>query len=192
MSKKALASVARFAHLLGIQPRAEEPKDEDPDAPVQGEDESDEDFAQRCEEYEEEKKDKAKKAKKAEGDDKDPKADDEDAEGEDDSEEAKAARKSERARCARIFGCKAAAGRPDMAAHLAFETGMSASAAIKMLGAIAAGQPRGASLSSRMSGVALPIVSHEEPRGSATQQSAAAATAKAIVAAGARARGEKA
>jgi len=147
---------------------------------VQGEDESDEDFAKRCEEYE-----KEKKAKSAKNDD------DADAEGDDDSEEAKAARKAERARCAAIFGAKAAASRPDMAAHLAFETGMSAAAAIRMLGAIAAGQPKGASLASRMSSVKPPVVGSELPRDAQPQGSAAAATAKAIVAAAARARGEK-
>ena len=191
MSKRnTLAGVARFAHLLGMTPRAEEPKDEDPDAPVQGEDESDEDFAKRCDEYEKDKK--AKGAKQDGGDGDDASGDDADAEDDDESEEAKAARKAERARCAAIFGTKAAASRPDMAAHLAFETGMKASAAIKMLGAIAAGQPKGASLASRMATVKQPIVGSEVPRDSAPQSSAAAATAKAIVAAAARARGEKA
>lgn len=191
MSKKNVLAggVARFAHLLGVTPRAEEPKDEDPDAPVQGEDESDEDFAKRCDEYEKEKKAKGKKDGASEGDD--PEGDDADAEGEDDSEEAKAARKAERARCAAIFGTKAAAARPDMAAHLAFETSMKASAAIKMLGAIAAGHPKGASLASRMSSVDQPRVSSDLPRDAQPQASTAAATAKAISAAAARARGEK-
>lgn len=65
----------------------------------------------------------------------------------------KKGRRAERKRCAAIFGSKHAAGRPDMAAHLAFNTRMSAREAIDTLatmGAVAP-QPQGRkSLDARM------------------------------------------
>ena len=63
----------------------------------------------------------------------------------DDDEEtdsdAQAARMRERARCAAIFGSKAAGSRPDMAAHFAFATDMSRRDAVAALRQIAAGTP---------------------------------------------------
>ena len=190
MSKPKLAGVARFAHLLGINPRASEPENGDDDAPERLDGESDEDYAKRCEE------EKAKKAKKAE-EDKNSEGDGPDDTGEagDDDRKDKASRKSERARCAAIFGSKAAAARPDMAAHLAFETDMSAEDSIKMLGAIAAGQPKPNGLSSRMASVAVPVVGANGGPGApdvTTAAGASAVAANAIIAAARRASGEKA
>ena len=66
----------------------------------------------------------------------------------------KNARAAERKRCARIFGSKHAAANPSLAASLAFNTGMSSSAAIDVLASTApASQPqatRGRSLDQRM------------------------------------------
>ncbi|GBQ69676.1 hypothetical protein AA103196_2278 [Ameyamaea chiangmaiensis NBRC 103196] len=78
--------------------------------------------------------------------------DSDDVDTDEDDENAKAARRQERARCGAIFADKAAATRPDMAAHLAFNTSMSASAAIRTLRAAAKGGPVSAtgSLSARM------------------------------------------
>ncbi|MGZ3272383.1 MAG: hypothetical protein ACXU82_03875 [Caulobacteraceae bacterium] len=45
----------------------------------------------------------------------------------------KAGRKAERARCARIFGSKVAGRNPALAAHLAFNTGISSAAALQIL-----------------------------------------------------------
>lgn len=129
-SKKAFS----FAHLLSFgAARAEGDQgdnggDQD-DERKQGDDESDEDYAKRMEELD--KKDAAKGKANAEDDDDDASAADED-------DKEKAARTRERARCAAIFGSKAAGSRPDLAAHLAFNTSMSASEAIGMLGAVAA------------------------------------------------------
>ncbi|TOQ37548.1 hypothetical protein, partial [Vibrio parahaemolyticus] len=62
--------------------------------------------------------------------------DDEDGEDDEDNKDVKKGRRAERKRCARIFGSKAAAARPDMAAHLAFNTNLSSSEAISTLKAM--------------------------------------------------------
>ena len=158
-----------FAHLIGLGKKARA-SEEDEDKKVRKakgrkaeEDERDEDAEddedrEDAEEQNDEKQ--GRKAKKAEGDDDDPDAeddedaegDDEDAEDDDDNKDVKKGRRAERKRCARIFGSKAAAGRPDMAAHLAFNTRMSSSEAISTLKAMGAVQPetQRASLDSRM------------------------------------------
>lgn len=161
-----------FAHLIGLGKKARA-SEEDEDKKVRKakgrkaeEDEPDEDAEndedrEGAEDQDDEKQGrKAKRAKKAEGDDDDPDAeddegtegDDEDAEDDDENKDVKKGRRAERKRCARIFGSKAAAGRPDMAAHLAFNTRMSSSEAISTLKAMGAVQPatQRASLDSRM------------------------------------------
>ncbi|EMD0831977.1 hypothetical protein VP018_003872 [Morganella morganii] len=158
-----------FAHLIGLGKKARA-SEEDEDKKVRKakgrkaeEDERDEDAKddedrEGAEDQDDEKQ--GRKAKKAEGDDDDPDAgddenaegDDEDAEDDDDNKDVKKGRRAERKRCARIFGSKAAAGRPDMAAHLAFNTRMSSSEAISTLKAMGVVQPatQRASLDSRM------------------------------------------
>ncbi|QCY20797.1 hypothetical protein EO986_06985 [Morganella morganii subsp. morganii] len=158
-----------FAHLIGLGKKARA-SEEDEDKKVRKakgrkaeEDESDEDAEgdedrEGAEDQDDEKQ--GRKAKKAEGDDDDSDAeddenaegDDEDAEDDDDNKDVKKGRRAERKRCARIFGSKAAAGRPDMAAHLAFNTCMSSSEAISTLKAMGAVQPatQRVSLDSRM------------------------------------------
>ncbi len=158
-----------FVHLIGLGKKARA-SEEDENKKVRKakgrkaeEDERDEDAEddedrEDAEEQDDEKQ--GRKAKKAEGDDDDPDAeddedaegDDEDAEDDDENKDVKKGRRAERKRCARIFGSKAAAGRPDMAAHLAFNTRMSSSEAISTLKAMGAVQPatQRASLDSRM------------------------------------------
>ena len=151
-----------FAHLIGLGKKARA-SEEDEDKKVRKakgrkaeEDERDEDAEddedrEDAEEQDDEKQ--GRKAKRAEGDDDDPDAeDDEDAEDDDKNKDVKKGRRAERKRCARIFGSKAAAGRPDMAAHLAFNTRMSSSEAISTLKAKGVVQPatQRASLDSRM------------------------------------------
>ncbi|EPL8481705.1 hypothetical protein OGQ07_003991, partial [Morganella morganii] len=115
-------------------------------------DAEDDENSEDAEEQDDEKQ--GRKAKKAEDDDDDADAegDEEDAEDDDENKDVKKGRRAERKRCARIFGSKAAAGRPDMAAHLAFNTRMSSSEAISTLKAMGAVQPEKprASLDSRM------------------------------------------
>ncbi|GBQ32253.1 hypothetical protein [Gluconacetobacter azotocaptans] len=69
--------------------------------------------------------------------------DDDDASADDETDEddpqASAARSRERARCAAIFRSKAAATRPDLAAHLAFNTSLPRNQAVDLLRASAAG-----------------------------------------------------
>ncbi|WP_175811044.1 hypothetical protein [Burkholderia anthina] len=86
---------------------------------------------------------KGKKGKRADGGDDDDDDDDDDgdrAENDDDDEEemrgksaSARARRRERARCAAIFGCKAAAKNPVLAANLAFNTSMTRQQAIQVL-----------------------------------------------------------
>lgn len=182
-----------FAHLIGLGKKARA-SEEDEDKKVRKakgrkaeEDERDEDAEddedrEDAEEQNDEKQ--GRKAKNAEGDDDDPDAeddedaegDDEDAEDDDDNKDVKKGRRAERKRCARIFGSKAAAGRPDMAAHLAFNTRMSSSEAISTLKAMGAVQPatQRASLDSRMR-------AEQQVRISPDAQAPAAGTAAALV-----------
>ncbi|WP_049246041.1 hypothetical protein [Morganella morganii] len=182
-----------FAHLIGLGKKARA-SEEDEDKKVRKakgrkaeEDERDEDAEddedrEGAEDQDDEKQ--GRKAKKVGGDDDDPDAeddedaegDDEDAEDDDENKDVKKGRRAERRRCARIFGSKAAAGRPDMAAHLAFNTRMSSSEAISTLKAMGAVQPatQRASLDSRMR-------AEQQVRISPDAQAPAAGTAAALV-----------
>ncbi|NMT25038.1 hypothetical protein [Serratia marcescens] len=158
----------KFAHLLGLKKkaseeeddnkekskkaksrRAEEERDDEEDAEDDDdrEDMEDDDDREPDAEDDEDDKEKGKKANSRRAEE-----DDEDAE-EDENRDVKKGRRAERKRCAAIFGSKHAAGRPDMAAHLAFNTRMSAREAIDTLatmGAVAP-QPQGRkSLDARM------------------------------------------
>lgn len=159
-----------FAHLLGRKAKATE-EDDEKTRKAKGrrvEDDDEEENAENDDPESEDQDDekegrKAKKAKskKAEDDDEDPDAeddenaegDDEDAEDDEDNKDVKKGRRAERKRCARIFGSKAAAARPDMAAHLAFNTNLSSSEAIstlKAMGGVSAPQSNRRSLDARM------------------------------------------
>ncbi|MEX9957883.1 hypothetical protein AB7W87_15215 [Providencia alcalifaciens] len=159
-----------FAHLIGRKAKATE-EDDEKTRKAKGrrvEDDDEEENAENDDPESEDQDDekegrKAKKAKskKAEDDDEDPDAeddenaegDDEDAEDDEDNKDVKKGRRAERKRCARIFGSKAAAARPDMAAHLAFNTNLSSSEAIstlKAMGGASAPQSNRRSLDARM------------------------------------------
>lgn len=159
-----------FAHLIGRKAKATE-EDDEKTRKAKGrrvEDDDEEENAENDDPESEDQDDekegrKAKKAKskKAEDDDEDPDAeddenaegDDEDAEDDEDNKDVKKGRRAERKRCARIFGSKAAAARPDMAAHLAFNTNLSSSEAIstlKAMGGVSAPQNNRRSLDARM------------------------------------------
>ncbi|KLU15124.1 MULTISPECIES: hypothetical protein [Xenorhabdus] len=152
----------KFAHLLGTKARAADEHEDDEKArkaksrAEEKEDETDaEDDDPDAEDEDDEKEGKkAKKAKKAKSEDDDPDAeddDDDDADA-DENEDVKKGSRAERKRCAQIFGSKYAAGRPDMAAHLTFNTRMSASEAIstlKVMGSVQSSMTR-VTLDSRM------------------------------------------
>lgn len=188
MAKKIKAAFS-FAHLIGLgAARAEGDSEDNPEQDEerkQRDDESDEDYAARMEELD--KKDKGDGQGDPDADEDDPDAD---AAGE--SEKEKAARARERARCAAIFGSKAAGTRPDVAAHLAFNTSMSAREAVGMMGAFATGAPAAAaaprqSLASRMDGVKPHNVGASSAAAPANSPKGAAAM---ILEAGKKRRGE--
>ena len=150
-------SYSKFAHLMGFKKkasededddkekgkkaksrRAEEERDDEEDAEEEDDREDmedDDDSDPDAEEDDDKEKGKKAKSRRAEEDD-----DDADAE-EDENRDVKKGRRAERKRCAAIFGSKHAAGRPDMAAHLAFSTRMSASEAIGTLATMGAVTP---------------------------------------------------
>lgn len=141
----------KFAHLLGLKKKASEEEDDDKEKSKKAksrraEEERDDDREPDAEDDDDDKE-KGKKAKSRRAEE-----DDEDAE-EDENRDVKKGRRAERKRCAAIFGSKHAAGRPDMAAHLAFNTRMSAREAIETLATVGAvaPQPQGRkSLDARM------------------------------------------
>ncbi|MCG9534220.1 hypothetical protein [Providencia huaxiensis] len=161
-----------FAHLIGRKAKATE-EDDEKTRKAKGrlvEDDDEEENAENDDPESEDQDDekegrKAKKAKSkkaendddedpdAEDDDEDAEDDDEDAEDDEDNKDVKKGRRAERKRCARIFSSKAAAARPDMAAHLAFNTNLSSSEAIstlKAMGSTPAPQSNRRSLDARM------------------------------------------
>ena len=195
MSKiaKMVASLS-FAHLLGMPAGAKAEDGDDEDDKKQRTDESDEDYAKRMEEEEEEEK-KKEDARRAEEEEKEEKKKEDEAKKakkaeEDEDDKEKAARVNERARCASIFKCAAAGTRPDVAAHLAFNTSMPSAEAISMLETFAAaGAQQVFGLASRMASVKTPNIG----AGAAAAPAAGsdAAIAAQIVAAGKARRGEK-
>ncbi|HGM4943598.1 TPA: hypothetical protein ACKPW5_003062 [Serratia marcescens] len=162
-------SYSKFAHLMGFKKkasededndkekgkkaksrRAEEEHDDEEDAEEEDDREDmedDDDSDPDAEEDDDKEKGKKAKSRRAEEDD------DADAEEDDENRDVKKGRRAERKRCAAIFGSKHAAGRPDMAAHLAFNTRMSASEAIGTLatmGVVAPAKTTRVSLDARM------------------------------------------
>jgi hypothetical protein len=111
-------------------------------------------------EEEEDERPDGRKSKKAKSK---ARAEDREEEDEEDGEKAHArgvhaGMRAERERCREIFASEAASGRADVAAHLAFNTNMSAGEAIGTLEALAVSGDRGThvSLSQRMEGVRTP------------------------------------
>lgn len=103
-----------------------------------------------------------KKAKRARAEDRERDGDDEE-DGDRREEKAhargvRAGAKAERERCREIFASEAAAGRADVAAHLAFNTNMTAGEAVGTLEALSlsGGRTSSVSLSDRMDGVKTP------------------------------------
>lgn len=153
-----MSKLKNFAHLLGRSARASEDDDEKESRKAKSgraeDDEKDESSAEDEKDKSAEEDNEEKNA--GEGDD-DNNDDDENA-SEDDGDEkespsVKKGRRAERARCAAIFACREASFRPDMAAHLAFNTSMSAREAVSLMKTIGTqGARRGDSLASRMAG----------------------------------------
>lgn len=169
------AGTSPFAHLLGgaaaLAGRALGKKAEE-DTPIDDEGPTNEDqVPDKVEDVEEPeetgKKGKRAKGKKAEEEDSDQESeadadDDDDGDEDCDTDKEKAAfsrglamgRDRESARAARIFRAPAAAGRPDLAATLAFTTRNTSAEAGRLLSVVGAASPaptrRGAALNDRM------------------------------------------
>lgn len=160
-----------FAHLLGLNKAAKASRAEEEEEEQNAEEE------EENEEGNDKSSKKGKKAKKANEDDPDAEEDDPDAEEddpdaedddddpdaeedeEDENKDVKKGRKAERERCAAIFSSRHAAGRPDLAATLAFTTKLSAKEAIRVMrangrtvmgAAVQLGQPKRQTLQDRM------------------------------------------
>jgi hypothetical protein len=136
-----VADMGAFAHLFGGAK-----------APTKAEDKPADPAAEKPEAEEEE--DKPTETPTAEGDK--PEAEEEEDMAEEDKEEAtKAARAAERARCRAIFASPAAANNVALAAHLAFDTDLTAEQAI---GVLALGGKSGSGLAARMQGAPNPTL----------------------------------
>lgn len=124
-------SYSKFAHLMGFKKKASEDEDDDKEKGKKAK-------SRHAEEERDEEDAEDDEKDMEDDDDSDPDAEDDDDAGaeEDDSTDVKKGSRAERKRCAAIFGSKHAAGRPDMAAHLAFNTRMSAREAIGTLAAM--------------------------------------------------------
>ena len=169
MKMSRVAASMPFAHLLGFA-KAED--DEEARKAKRAEDGDDGD-------EEGKKSRKARKAKKA--------ADDGDDGDEEDDSKAKSAVRRDRARCASIVAHGIKAGRVRQACVMAFDTELSARAAIASIDASIedAGKPRNADLSSRMAAADVPRVGSEAGAAAPAGMSPVAA---AIIAAGEKAR----
>lgn len=162
----------KFAHLLGISAS----EDDEEKKSRRAEEEEQEEHADE-EDEDKDKEPKSKKSKKAEDEsddtsaEEDDSSDDEEDEDQDDEPEKESAavkkgRKAENKRCAAIFASPHAARNVGLAAHLAFETRMSASQAIntmKMARQSAAPVSMGSRLDQRMAAIKLPNIGQDAP-----------------------------
>ncbi|WP_170975508.1 hypothetical protein [Martelella alba] len=131
-----------FAHLLGRAPSAAEDDEDNKQKSkkarkAEDDDRKDDDDPDASEDDDDGKDDDKKEGKTAkradDDDDDDPDAADDDDDDKDEDKNVKKGRKAEKSRCAAIFASQHAAGRPALAASLAFNTSMSARAAIRVL-----------------------------------------------------------
>lgn len=209
-----LASAMPFAHYLGLAaasaPQGAAAED---DERKQREGESDDDYAKRMDEMDdeeeaarkaeeekeaarkaEEEKEAARKAAEEEDDD----ADAEEEDKKEDKEEgkragrAKGARQRERIRCAKILAAGVKGGRVNQACVFAFDSNLTAAAAVAALGAADLDAPkqqaRGSRLGDRMSAIQTPNPGANS--GAAPSADTSKALADRIVAVAARVRGK--
>ncbi|HAT1683157.1 TPA: hypothetical protein I8Y21_003881 [Klebsiella oxytoca] len=157
-------SKLNFAHLLGRNARASEEDDEKESRKAKS-GRAEEDEKDKSSEEEDKGKDASESDDGGDGDGDDGSSENtsasasEEDDGDQDDKESpavKKGRRAERARCATIFACREASYRPDMAAHLAFNTSMSAKEAVSLMKTMGArggnGRGGGESLASRMAG----------------------------------------
>ncbi|AXC64883.1 hypothetical protein DOE63_04120 [Salmonella enterica subsp. diarizonae serovar 59:z10:-] len=155
-----MSKLKNFAHLLGRSARASEEDDEKESRKAKSGRAEDDEKDKSSEEDENDKgaeeddNDGDENASEDGGDDNDGDENASEDDGDDqESPSVKKGRRAERARCAAIFACREASFRPDMAAHLAFNTSMSAGEAVSLMKTMGTqGGRRGDSLASRMAG----------------------------------------
>ncbi|EAQ6361900.1 hypothetical protein F8606_21770 [Salmonella enterica] len=153
-----MSKLKNFAHLLGRSARASEEDDEKESRKAKSGRAEDDEKNKSSEEDENDKDaeedDKEENASEDNGDENDGDENTGEDDGDDqESPSVKKGRRAERARCAAIFACREASFRPDMAAHLAFNTSMSAREAVSLMKTMGTqGVRRGDSLASRMAG----------------------------------------
>lgn len=161
-------SLSKFAHLLGISAKASE-DEEDKKVQKAEDDEKEDEKDEEAEEAEEEEEPKSKKSNKAEDEQDDTSAEEDDSsDDEDESPDAKKARAAENKRCAAIFASPHAAHNVGLAAHLAFETRVSAAEAIKMMQLSAGGTSSKTLLDQRMQSLSAPKLGQDAQHKSAS------------------------
>lgn len=192
-ASQAKSEAAPFAHLLGLPPA---PQAAAPAPSIEGDDDDKKRDGESDEDYDKRKKSKKAKAEKeadeecrrvaAEAE----RLDNEQGRGGESPEQK--ARAEERARCRSIFVHPAAAKRPDVAATLAFDTNMTRGEAIRVLASTATEKPgtKGPGLGERMSAERVPEVQPEQP-GTEKDPKDPKSVAAAVIAAAAKARGDK-
>ncbi|WP_338523359.1 hypothetical protein NUH87_26775 [Pseudomonas batumici] len=210
--RKKLSAAMPFAQLFGISPRAEEEDDKEKSRHARRAEEDDEEKddkeddkksrkAKRAEDDDDtEEEDDDKKSRRAKGEteddeeDEDKKGrkakraeeDDEDMEDDEDKKDAKSKKAivaQERIRCARIVAHGLRSGNPEQACVFAFDTNMSADAAISALSVARVAGGRGGSLGERMKDANVTHVG----AGGGDESSGVSPIAQKIIAAAARA-----
>lgn len=174
------ADLSSFAHLMGLAPKGRTASEAPEKTPEEIEDE-------------EKKKDPAAEGEKepdaaAPEDDKTAEGEKtpEEVEEEDEEEQMQKARAAERARCRAIFAAPAAGKNPALAAHLAFDTDLTAEQAVS---ALALSGAAGGGLGARMAGAPNPALGSGGGAKPAADDSSA--LVQRILASAAKARGGK-
>jgi outer membrane biosynthesis protein TonB len=174
------ADLSNFAHLIGFKPKAaDEPNAEKPEDEMEGDEKKPD-----AESEPEKTAEAPTEEPKAEGDKPDAEEDDKKPDMEDEETPAQA-RAAERARCRAIFAAPAAGKNPALAAHLAFDTDLSAAQAVATLGFGGAG---GGGLASRMAQAPNPTLGSGGAAKSAADDTGALVSS--ILASAAKARGK--
>lgn len=149
-----MAKIKGFSHLFGRGAKATEETEDDKEKSKKAkghqaeDDKKDPDAEENDDDQNDNPDDQDNKDPDANDDSDDADAEEgEEGDGDDDKEDrnVKKGRSAERSRCARIFGSQHAAGRMDLAATLALNSGISSAAAIRILATTAAPAPASAS-----------------------------------------------
>lgn len=161
-------SLSKFAHLLGISAKASEEEEEDKKVQKAEDDEKEDKNDEDKEDPESKKSNKVEDEQDDTSAEEDDSSDDDEDEDEDEKDDAKKARAAENKRCAAIFASSHAARNVGLAAHLAFETRVSAAEAIKMMQFSAGGTSSKTLLDRRMQSLDAPKLGQDVQHKSAS------------------------